>query len=664
MRFSINQYRALRALKPIYLLCIVTAFTQPLVRADTAVQASVEVELSTVSVYASNWDTLSKQSYNGDDIRERFNTVGQFLSSVSGLQVQHSGGLGDPVLLSVRGGASNQTTVLIDGIRLNNAQGGSYDLSTIPLAAIERVEISQRGSNGGQYDLAIGGTINIITRTEYRQPSLQLGFGSYGYSRAAYHQPLASKLSLYVDTERSNNNYDYPVPTPWDGSERYSSESLNNAEFFRHQAHLALSEELFVTRLRWLKQNKQISDYFRNAPANNARLSKSEWALQFENSDASKGNGLRLDWHIAHQNTDEKFSDTDGYIGLGEDDDRYQSNHSEISIQPVWQQDNYTINSAITLERDDYQSRYLNDADSSACLTYQGSCDQNAIQRTINISASGNYQPTDLWQLSTGTFYRSVFSQNKRAYAAPAQRQHNEEDFSGASASVTRLFSIAQIQLSARKSVRIPSLYERYGDRGLMQGNDDLESEIATTVSLDTEWYLGMQTARVSLFKRHLDNAIVPVYDSRGIGRYENTSSADLTGLEATLDSQFNIQQVRVTPVIGLSQYTSETESKVRSFDQQALPGIYHKRYTIAINLDYLRHKAGLNYELAGDLYLDRSNINDGDTREIITAHYGYEQQSWNAKLTVSNLTNNRFRDYSNRPVRGRTINFNTEFTF
>jgi hypothetical protein len=121
---------------------------------------------------------------------------------------------------------------------------------------------------------------------------------------------------------------------------------------------------------------------------------------------------------------------------------------------------------------------------------------------------------------------------------------------------------------------------------------------------------------------------------------------------------------VRVTPVIGLSQYTSETESKVRSFDQQALSGIYHKRYTIAINFDYQRHKAGLNYELAGDLYLDRSNINEGDTREIIAAHYGYERQSWNANLTVSNLTNNRFRDYSNRPVRGRTVNLNTEFKF
>jgi vitamin B12 transporter len=662
LRFSLSKYIVRRALKPIFWLFIVNAFTLPLAWAEAG--AGIEVELSTVSVYAGSWDTLSKQTYNGDDIRERFNTVEQFLNSVSGLQVQHSGGLGDPILLSVRGGASNQTTVLIDGIKLNNAQGGSYDLSTIPLAAIERVEISQRGSNGGQYDQAIGGTINIITRTDYRQKSLQLGLGSYGYSRAAYHRPLTPKLSLYVDTERSNNNYDYPVPTPWDGSERYSSESLNNAEFYRHQAHLAFREELFITRLRWLKKNKQIPDYFRNAPDNNARLSKSEWALQFENSDVNKRDGLRLDWHIAHQNTDERFSDPKGYIGLGEDDDHYQSNHSEINLQPVWQQENYELNAAVNLERDDYQSRYLNDDDSSACLTYQGSCDQNAIQRTINISARASYQPTELWQLSASTFHRSLSSQNKRAHAAPAQRQHNEEDFSGASASVTRLFSIAQIQLSARKSVRIPSLYERYGDRGLMQGNDDLESEIATTVSLDTEWYLGMQTARISLFKRHLDNAIVPVYDSRGIGRYENTTNANLTGLEATLESQFNIQKVRVTPVIGLSQYTSETESKVRSFDQQELSGIYQKRYTIAINFDYQRHKAGLNYELAGDLYLDRSNINEGDTREIIAAHYGYEQQSWNANLTVSNLANNRFRDYSNRPVRGRTINLNTEFKF
>lgn len=88
--------------------------------------------------------------------------------------------------VNVRGTNSNQTLVLIDGLRVNNATNGLPALNAIPLNSIERVEIV-RGSGSSLYGAdAIGGVINVITRGEYEQPFTayaNAGVGSYATSQ-------------------------------------------------------------------------------------------------------------------------------------------------------------------------------------------------------------------------------------------------------------------------------------------------------------------------------------------------------------------------------------------------------------------------------------------------------------------------------------------------
>ena len=89
------------------------------------------------------------------------------LQRVAGVSVDQVGGRGGTGSIYVRGADPNYTLVLVDGVRVNdptNARGGSFDLSALDMADVERVEIA-RGPYSAVYGGdALAGVINIVTR--------------------------------------------------------------------------------------------------------------------------------------------------------------------------------------------------------------------------------------------------------------------------------------------------------------------------------------------------------------------------------------------------------------------------------------------------------------------------------------------------------------------
>ena len=102
------------------------------------------------------------------------------LQRESGVQRTQNGGIGTTSSIFVRGAAALETLVLIDGIAQNKQDAsGSVSLEHIMLDSIERVEIV-RGNVSAIYGSgAIGGVIQIFTKTGSRAPSatvsLELG---------------------------------------------------------------------------------------------------------------------------------------------------------------------------------------------------------------------------------------------------------------------------------------------------------------------------------------------------------------------------------------------------------------------------------------------------------------------------------------------------------
>ena len=81
--------------------------------------------------------------------------------------------------IDLRGLGSNRTLVLVDGRRISKApfSGQSQDLNTVPLAAVERIEILSDGASAIYGSDAIGGVVNIITRKNFNGVQLTYGQG-------------------------------------------------------------------------------------------------------------------------------------------------------------------------------------------------------------------------------------------------------------------------------------------------------------------------------------------------------------------------------------------------------------------------------------------------------------------------------------------------------
>jgi vitamin B12 transporter len=90
--------------------------------------------------------------------------IGDLLQQYAGLDIASNGGPGQPTSLFLRGTNSNQTLVMLNGVKINPADGSGAALQNIRLNDIERIEIV-KGPRAALYGSdAIGGVINIFTR--------------------------------------------------------------------------------------------------------------------------------------------------------------------------------------------------------------------------------------------------------------------------------------------------------------------------------------------------------------------------------------------------------------------------------------------------------------------------------------------------------------------
>jgi len=101
--------------------------------------------------------------------------------------------------VDLRGLGSDATLTLVDGHRLAPAGvGGHIDISTIPLSAVERIEVLADGASAAYGADAVAGVVNIILRDHFEGAETAVRFGATsqgGASERAFSQVLGANWS-------------------------------------------------------------------------------------------------------------------------------------------------------------------------------------------------------------------------------------------------------------------------------------------------------------------------------------------------------------------------------------------------------------------------------------------------------------------------------------
>lgn len=112
--------------------------------------------------------------------------VAEVLQYVPGVYVEFNGGLGSQATASIQGSDPRQVAVYQDGVPLNLLANPMTDLSFVPLANVDRIEV-YKGAASAAWGSALGGVINIITKEpDLSRPftgDIQTSYGQFGTTR-------------------------------------------------------------------------------------------------------------------------------------------------------------------------------------------------------------------------------------------------------------------------------------------------------------------------------------------------------------------------------------------------------------------------------------------------------------------------------------------------
>lgn len=112
--------------------------------------------------------------------------VSTLLAQTAGVSFSRNGGVGGSTSLRIRGAESDQTMVIIDGVKLNDpsSTGGGYNFANLLAGDVSRIEILRGAQSTLWGSQAIGGIVNITT-TQPEKPleaNLSAEGGSMGTS--------------------------------------------------------------------------------------------------------------------------------------------------------------------------------------------------------------------------------------------------------------------------------------------------------------------------------------------------------------------------------------------------------------------------------------------------------------------------------------------------
>ncbi|QQR81623.1 MAG: TonB-dependent receptor [Deltaproteobacteria bacterium] len=587
---------------------------------------------------------LTKKDFEG-----RKTTLTEALQEVGGLQTKRYGGLDDFATISIRGSTSEQVSIYVDGIPLNQGIGGGVNIANIPTDQIERVEIYKGSAPASFGTSSIGGVVNIVTKKAAKkwETKITQSYGSFNTYEAGLNQSgHLGKFShqLGYQFQKSDGDFFYfdNNGTPFNGTDDRVTKRINN-QFDRHNLFTKVQYDISQT---WnLKANNQFFTEDRGIPGLATLTSTTAHFSTIRN-----GTGLELTKKNFFKNTNasfapyfqflqENFQDPNGEIGLGIQDNQ-----------------NNTLQYGQTFT---LQSLIKNQHHLSTIVHYRG---EQFLPK--DLSSSSSELPKSVRNQVALSLEDEIFLFNEKIVLNPSLRtEHIFNDFSTTSSTHHPLSgkigmkyhynNIWTARTNISRSYRIPNFSELFGDRGAIVGNTALRPESGWNWDIGTSGQWEKVRVDVSYFLNHVDDLIQFLQTSQFTVQAENLSKARIQGVETavlfipwkylTLSQNYTFQEARNT-------------SGLPGVSGNILPGRPMHQWNSKTTLHNDWGKVFVETSFMDGNYLDSQNILRVERRLFLTS--GISAQ-FLKKMTLSfeakNLLNERVADVVGFPLPGRS---------
>jgi vitamin B12 transporter len=181
---------------------------------------------------------------------ENFGDLGavESMRSVSGVQVQTSGSIGEEATIRIRGTTDDQNLVMIDGVPVNSAFDNAFDFADLLLGSFDKIDV-YKGSQSGYYGTtAMGGAVNLLSSEGKAGPLVTPFF--WGGSYVTFHegvkiQDRSDKFDYFFQVARTDKGEDL-------GNDEYKNTNASISLGWRPIPHLELS---FKSRVHQAEKN-------------------------------------------------------------------------------------------------------------------------------------------------------------------------------------------------------------------------------------------------------------------------------------------------------------------------------------------------------------------------------------------------------------------------
>lgn len=547
------------------------------------------------------------------------------LRGQAGVQLRDIIGDGSRATPSLRGfgeNAVNNTLILVDGRRLNQPALAGADLNSVPLANIERIEIL-RGAGTVLYgDQAVGGVINIITRTpRSNEAYVETSQGSHDLEAYRGHvfQQLGGGFSAYAsgetrhtDNYRDHNNADY--------SNAFGRLRYEHAQGWALYEYQTVDDELQLPG--YLSETQQRSDRKASFDANSNGFSDSKTQVHRFAVEQRLGD-------IWAANLDYSHSDQDG-VGT------YNSAFGTSPFTQGTRIESFSPRLTARWDTDLGRSEWLLGHD-HITSDYQASWGSD-FRQTLRDWYTQLSQPLGRDLILTLGYRASEAEDRNHAVG----KTHTDRE--GSSSVGLSWQADAQTRLFVKREDVLR--WANIDENGFVSpGVEFLKPQTGESWESGVEWDDGVQRYQLSVYRLDLDDELM--YDPSapgpfGLGANVNLDQTRRDGL--LLEGQ---RQLSERLSLGGQYSFTDAEYRAGSFKGNDVPGV--ARHGASAHLDY-RLLPGLNARLegvyTGARYLSSDNAHalpreGGYT--VFNAALTYDYRQFTGKLRVNNLTGKRY---------------------